>query len=61
MNMKTKSKSIKVSKDAEAKRAVKLNGKVQALEAPRTKAEAEAQIDAFVKENRKVLRALSKL
>jgi hypothetical protein len=59
--MKTKAKKTKTAKAAKASDAVKLSGKAQALKAPRTKAEAEAQIDDFVKENRKVLRALAKL
>ncbi len=39
----------------------KLNGKVQALKVPRTKAEAEAQMRDLIKENKKALHALAKL
>jgi hypothetical protein len=61
MKMKSQAKNTKVAKAAKANGVVKLNGKVQALKAPRTKAEAEAQIATFIKENRTVLRTLAKL
>ncbi len=58
--MKT-SKLKKTAKAAKANGAVKLNGKAQALKAPRTKAEAEAQIRDLIQENKKALHALAKL
>jgi hypothetical protein len=61
MNMKTKAKKAKTAKAAKFNGAVKLNGKVQALKPPRTKAEAEAQIRDLIKENKKALHALAKL
>jgi hypothetical protein len=58
--MKT-SKLKKTAKAAKANGAVNLNGKARALKAPRTKAEAEAQIRDLIQENKKVLHALAKL
>jgi hypothetical protein len=58
--MKT-AKLKKTAKAARASGAVKMNGKVQALKAPKTRAEAEAQMRELIQENKKALHALAKL
>jgi hypothetical protein len=59
--MKAKAKNTKMAKAAKANGAVRLNGKVAALKAPKTRAEAEAQMRELIQENKKALHALAKL
>jgi hypothetical protein len=61
MKMKARAKNIKTAKAGKANGAVKLNGKAHALQAPKTRAEAEAQMRELIQENKKALHALAKL